>query len=192
MLLLRLGKLNWMNRRSWVGTIRVQLIAFSFDAPILLAPLEACNFDSRSFTHKQHFPLQQHFFVVFYMGQLRPLFRLFLVLSNKQYNFTTNKCEKWHSGIWQPDLNSQPSNFKSLLLTTKPWHPLDCNIIVFEYVKLVILGLFLIIFVHFKQHCLCHFSSNLQYKYILALKCHCFAFLWRYGQKNKLYSIVLF
>ena len=27
------------------------------------------------------------------MGQLRPLFGLFLVFSNKKYNFTTNQCE---------------------------------------------------------------------------------------------------
>ena len=31
------------------------------------------------------------------MGQLRPLFRLFSVFLNKQYNiFTTNQCEKTH------------------------------------------------------------------------------------------------
>ena len=33
----------------------------------------------------------------FNMGQPRPLFRLFLVFSNKQYNFTTNQCEKMSS-----------------------------------------------------------------------------------------------
>ena len=40
----------------------------------------------------------------FLMSHPRPLFRLFYVFSNKQYNFY-NKCDKIPSGIWYWDSN---------------------------------------------------------------------------------------
>ena len=51
------------------------------------------------------------------MRQPRPLFRLFLVFSNKQYIFTTNQCEKmsWPSSIWHQDSNPWPLNFQPTL-----------------------------------------------------------------------------
>ena len=52
-----------------------------------------------------------------------PLFRLFSVFSNKQYNFTTNICEKNPSSIWCQDSNPQPSERESLPITTRPGLP---------------------------------------------------------------------
>ena len=37
--------------------------------------------------------------------------------------FTTNKCEKCPSSIWCRDSNSQPSDYESPLLTTRPGLP---------------------------------------------------------------------
>ena len=54
------------------------------------------------------------------MDQLRPLFCLFLVFSNKQYNFSTNQCEKCPSSIWRWDLNPQPFEHESSPITTRP------------------------------------------------------------------------
>ena len=66
------------------------------------------------------------------MCQPQPLFRLFSVFSNKQYNFTTNfynnifttnQCEKISclSSVRHQDLNPQPLECMSSPITTRPW-----------------------------------------------------------------------
>ena len=56
------------------------------------------------------------------MGQPQPLFRLFLVFSNKHhYNFTTNICEKCPSSIRCQDSKPRPWEHESLPITTGPW-----------------------------------------------------------------------
>ena len=45
---------------------------------------------------------------------------LFSVFSNKQYNFTTNICEKCPSSIRCRDSNPRPSEHESLPITTRP------------------------------------------------------------------------
>ena len=57
------------------------------------------------------------------MGQPRPLFGLFSVFSNKQYNFTTNICEKCPSSIRCRDSNPRPLERESLSITTRPGLP---------------------------------------------------------------------
>ena len=57
------------------------------------------------------------------MGQPQALFQLFLVFSIKQYNFTTNQCEKCPYSIRHRDLNSQSSEYESLPLTNRPELP---------------------------------------------------------------------
>ena len=57
------------------------------------------------------------------MGQPRPLFCLFSVFSNKQYNFTTNICEKCPSSIRCRDSNPRPLERESLPFTTRPGLP---------------------------------------------------------------------
>ena len=56
------------------------------------------------------------------MGQPQPLFRLFLVFSNKQYNFYSKY--KWKmsspSSIWLQNLNPQPLEHETSPLTTRP------------------------------------------------------------------------
>ena len=66
------------------------------------------------------------------MGQRRPLFRLFLVFSKKQYNFYNNSmCP---SSIWHRDSNPQPFEHESSPITTRPglppylWSLLDVSI----------------------------------------------------------------
>ena len=60
---------------------------------------------------------------LFKMGQPRPLFRLFLVLSNNQYNFYNNQCEKCSSSIRRRDLNPQLLKHELSPITTWAGHP---------------------------------------------------------------------
>ena len=63
----------------------------------------------------------EHFFSLFLkMGQPRPLFCLLLVFSNKRYKFYNKLCEKCRSSIPHWDSNSQPSDYDSPPLTTRP------------------------------------------------------------------------
>ena len=63
------------------------------------------------------FEAQNKFFL---NGQPRPLFRLFSVFSNKQYNtITTNQCEKMSIQYTAPDLNPQPRKYESSPITTR-------------------------------------------------------------------------
>ena len=57
------------------------------------------------------------------MGQPRPLFCLFSVFAYKQYNVTTNICEKCPSSIRCRDSNPRPSERESLPITTRPGLP---------------------------------------------------------------------
>ena len=57
------------------------------------------------------------------MGQPRPLFRLFSSFQTNITILTTNKCEKCPSSIWRRDLKSQPSDYESPPLTTRPGLP---------------------------------------------------------------------
>ena len=60
------------------------------------------------------------------MGQPRPLFRLFSVFSNKQYNFYNKsmwKMSKFPSSIWATDSNPQPFVNESSPITTRPGLP---------------------------------------------------------------------
>ena len=54
-----------------------------------------------------NFSLRQIEKILLKQGHPRPLFRLFSVFSSKQYNFTTNQCEKVScpSGIQSCDSN---------------------------------------------------------------------------------------
>ena len=58
------------------------------------------------------------------MGQLRPLFRSFSSFQANTTILTTNKCEKMP--IQCQDSNSQPSDYESPPLTTRPGHNLTC------------------------------------------------------------------
>ena len=57
------------------------------------------------------------------MGQPLPLFRLFRLLQTNITILTTNTCEKCPSSIRRQDSNSQPSDFESPPLTTRPRLP---------------------------------------------------------------------
>ena len=61
------------------------------------------------------------------MGQPQPLFRLFLVFSNKQYDIYKKsmwKMSKCPSSIQHPDSNPQPFEHESSPITTRPGlHP---------------------------------------------------------------------
>ena len=63
------------------------------------------------------------------MGQTRPLFRLFLVFSNKHhYNFYNKYMwKKCPSSIWCRDANPQPLERESLPITTRPGLPPKVN-----------------------------------------------------------------
>ena len=80
-------------------------MAFNFDCGIIISRVVQIQFEIKIF-----------YFWSFWnrallMGQPRPLL-LFSVFLNKQYNFTTNQCEKCHvhpiygSGIWTHDLSN--------------------------------------------------------------------------------------
>ena len=59
------------------------------------------------------------------MGHPRPLFHLISVFSKTNNpNFTTNYCKKCQSSIQRQDLNSQPSDYESPPLITRPGLPL--------------------------------------------------------------------
>ena len=55
--------------------------------------------------------------------QPRPLFRLFSSFQTNNIILTTNKCEKCPTSIWRQESNSQPSDYKSPPLTTRPGLP---------------------------------------------------------------------
>ena len=57
------------------------------------------------------------------MGQLRPLFQLFLSFQTHITIFTTSKCEKYPSIIWCQDSNSRPLKHESPPITTSPGLP---------------------------------------------------------------------
>ena len=57
------------------------------------------------------------------MRQPRPLFRLFLVFSNKQYIFTTNQCEQFPSSIQNWGSNPWPLEHELSPITTTPGLP---------------------------------------------------------------------
>ena len=57
------------------------------------------------------------------MGQPLPLFAYFRSFLNKQYNSTTNKCEKCQSSIRRWDSNPRPFEHKSSPITTIPGLP---------------------------------------------------------------------
>ena len=58
------------------------------------------------------------------MGQPRPLFCLFSSFQTNITNFTTNmNVKKCPSSIWRWDSNSQPSDYQSPPLTTRPGLP---------------------------------------------------------------------
>ena len=57
------------------------------------------------------------------MGQPQPLFRLFLSFQTNITILTTHKCEKCPSSIRRQDSNSQPSDYESPPLTTRPGLP---------------------------------------------------------------------
>ena len=61
--------------------------------------------------------------VILKMGQPRPLFCLFLSFQTNNTILTTNKCKKCPSSIQRQDSNSQPSDYKSPPLTTRPGLP---------------------------------------------------------------------
>ena len=65
----------------------------------------------------------KHF--VFKMSHSRPLFRLFSVFSNKQYNFYNTPMWKMSCppSIWRRDLNPQPLKHESSPITTRPGLP---------------------------------------------------------------------
>ena len=55
--------------------------------------------------------------LIFLNGHPRPLFHLFLVFSNKQYNLLQQiNVKKYPSSVLCCDSNSQPSDYLSLLL----------------------------------------------------------------------------
>ena len=67
------------------------------------------------------------------MGQPRPLF-CFFIFSNKHYKFNNKyKCEKCPSSIWHWDSNSQPSDYESPPLTTRPKLPPKIRYLCLEY-----------------------------------------------------------
>ena len=47
-------------------------------------------------------------------------FSVIFVFSNTHHNFITNKCEKGPSSIWCQDSNSQPLEYESHPITTRP------------------------------------------------------------------------
>ena len=53
-------------------------------------------------------------------GPIPASFCLFSVFSNKQYNFTTNQCEKCPTSIRCRDLNPQPFEHESSTIATRP------------------------------------------------------------------------
>ena len=57
------------------------------------------------------------------MGQPQPLFCLFLSFQTNIAILKTNKCEKCPSCIWFWDQNSQPPDYESTPLTTRPGLP---------------------------------------------------------------------
>ena len=58
------------------------------------------------------------------MGQPQPLFRLFLVFSNKHhYNFKINQFEKMSIQFTDQDSNPQPLEHESSPITTRPGLP---------------------------------------------------------------------
>ena len=59
----------------------------------------------------------------FLNGPTPASFCLFSIFSNKQYNFTTNICEKCPCSIRCRDSNPQPSEHESLPITTRPGLP---------------------------------------------------------------------
>ena len=57
----------------------------------------------------------------FEWAKTRPLFHSFSVFSIKQYNFLQQiNVKKCPSSIWRLDLNSQPLDYASPFLTTRP------------------------------------------------------------------------
>ena len=54
------------------------------------------------------------------MGQPQPLFHLFSSFQTNITILTTNKCEKCSSSIWRWNSNSQPSDYESPPITTRP------------------------------------------------------------------------
>ena len=62
----------------------------------------------------------------------QPLFRLCLSFQTNITILTTNKCEKYPSSIWRRDSNSQPSDYKSPPLTTRPGLPSQKDILLIE------------------------------------------------------------
>ena len=68
-------------------------------------------------------PLFQQFVLFMKMGHPRPLSHLFLVFSNKHYNFYSNICEKCPSSIQCWDLNPQPLGRESPPINTRSGVP---------------------------------------------------------------------
>ena len=62
-----------------------------------------------------------HRFILFL--KLRPLFHLFSFFQTNITILTTNQCEKCPSSIRRQDSNSQPSDYESPPLTTRPGLP---------------------------------------------------------------------
>ena len=62
-------------------------------------------------------------FFLLKMGHPRPLFRLFSSFQTNNTILTSNKCENCPSSIQRRDLNSQPSDYKSPHLITRPGLP---------------------------------------------------------------------
>ena len=65
------------------------------------------------------------------MSHPRPLFRLFLVFSNKEYNFYKKSMWKKScpSSIWRLDLNPRPLEHELSPITTRPGLPLCFNLL---------------------------------------------------------------
>ena len=81
------------------------------------------------------------------MGQPRPLFRLFSVFSNKQYNFFTNQWEKMSCpfSILCQDLNPRPLERESPPIATRPGLP--PTLMAFNYLAkyLIYFGTFMLL-----------------------------------------------
>ena len=80
------------------------------------------------------------------MGQTRPLFRLFLVFSNKQYIFYTKSMLKMScpSSIRRWDSNPRPLERESPPITTRPGlPPNDFRVIIYEHKMFVRLATWL-------------------------------------------------
>ena len=82
----------------------------------------------------QKVPIWSHFFKWAIPGFF--LF-LFLFFSNKNYNFTTNICDKRPSSIQCWDLNPRPSEHESPPLTTRPGLPLVTLFVPFGHAKVL-------------------------------------------------------